>query len=66
MAGAASTTLVLVIAAALTLTDHLDGPTLWHTRTAAFETIVMAIVGGVWATWVAMRSRPGLLGRLFS
>ena len=66
MAGAASTTLVLVIAAALTLTDHLEGPTIWRTRPAAFESIVMAIVGGVWGTWVAMRGRPGLLGRLFS
>ena len=66
IAGAASTTLVLVIIAALALTDHLEGPTIWHTRPAAVEATMLAIVGGVWGTWVATRSRPGLLGRLFS
>lgn len=62
--GAVSTTLVLVVAAALTLTDHLEGPTIWHTRPAALEAMAMAIVGGVSGTWVAVRGRPGLLGRL--
>ena len=47
IAGAASTTLVLVIIAALALTDHLEGPTIWHTRPAAVEATMLAIVGGV-------------------
>lgn len=66
IAGAASTTLVLVIAAAMALTDHLEGPTNWHTRPAALEATKLAIVGGMWGTRVATQGPSGLLGRLFN
>lgn len=64
--GFASTAFVFVVGALLASTGHLEGPTLWHTRPATFEAFGFALIGGSWGTRVALRERPGLVGRLVS
>jgi hypothetical protein len=63
IAGTASTLLALAITVALAVTDHLEGPTLWHTRPAALEAVLAALAGGVCGTWVAMRWRTDRIVR---